>query len=100
MRVYLVRHASHSLLGHVLCGRAIDTGLDAEGRREAVVLANYFASQRIDTLQCSPRRRALETARPISESTGCDVQIVRGLDEHDAAEWSCCHFEMLAADAR
>jgi broad specificity phosphatase PhoE len=98
MRIYLVRHASHSLLGHVLCGRAIDVGLNPEGRRQACALADCFAHERIDLLQTSPRRRARQTAREIGIATECFSEPVSALDEHDSGEWAGLRFNTLAQD--
>src|SRR3954468_8508541 len=98
MRIYLVRHASHSLLGHVLCGRAIDIGLNAEGRRQACALADCFAHERIDLLQTSPRRRARQTAREIGIATECFSEPVSALDEHDSGDWAGLRFHTLAQD--
>jgi broad specificity phosphatase PhoE len=100
MRVYLVRHACHSLLGRVLCGRAIDVGLNAEGCREAGALADYFADQHVDVLQSSPQRRALETAQAIAARISCEIQITPAFDEHDAGEWAGREFTALARDPR
>jgi broad specificity phosphatase PhoE len=98
MRIYLVRHASHSLLGHVLCGRAIDVGLNPEGRRQACALADCFAHERIDLLQTSPRRRARQTAREIGIATECFSEPVSALDEHDSGDWAGLRFHTLAQD--
>jgi len=100
MRVYLVRHGSHALLGRVLCGRIADIGLDATGHRQASALAAHFAGLNIDLVQSSVRRRARETAQPIAERSGRALEIVPALDEHDAGAWSGCTFEALARDAR
>src|SRR3954452_3722397 len=98
MRIYLVRHASHSLLGHVLCGRAIDVGLNPEGRRQACALADCFAHERIDLLQTSPRRRARQTAREIGIATECFSEPISALDEHDSGDWAGLRFQTLARD--
>src|SRR4051812_49318409 len=100
MRIYLVRHASHSLLGRVLCGRSVDIGLDAAGTRQARTLADHFASEPIDLIQCSPRRRARETAEEIGAAVGRRPEIAPALDEHDPGEWAGLTFEALAPDPR
>ena len=100
MRVYLVRHASHSLLGRVLCGRAIDVGLNAEGRRQAADLSGYFSHRQVDLLQSSPRRRARETAQAVAARVPCNLRIAPAFDEHDAGEWAGLDFATLARDAR
>jgi probable phosphoglycerate mutase len=100
MRIYLVRHATHSLLGRVLCGRTIDIGLDADGERQARSLAAWFANEPVDTVQTSPRRRARETAEPIASGLTLIAETVPALDEHDAGEWAGLDFETLARDGR
>jgi broad specificity phosphatase PhoE len=103
MRIHLVRHASHSLLGRVLCGRSTDIGLDAAGHLQAEALARHFATSdvpHIALLQCSPRRRARETAEPIAASLGIALQIEPAIDEHDAGAWSGRSFEDLETDPR
>src|SRR3954452_10074827 len=100
MRIYLVRHASHPLLGRVLCGRSVDIGLGAEGRRQARALADRLASERIDLIQCSPRRRARETAEEIGVAIGRLPEIAPALDEHDPGEWAGLTFDALTRDPR
>ena len=98
MRIYLVRHATHSLLGRILCGRAIDVGLDAEGVWQARALGEWFANERVDVLQASPQRRARETAQEMGVTIECLRELVPALDEHDAGEWAGRDFEALARD--
>jgi broad specificity phosphatase PhoE len=100
MRIFLVRHATHSLLGRVLCGRTIDIRLDAEGVWQTRALAAWFANEPVDLVQTSPRRRARETAEPIASRFGLTAETVPALDEHDAGEWTGADFETLARDER
>ena len=100
MRIYFVRHAAHSLLGRVLCGRAVDVGLNAEGARQAFALAEWSLGERVDLIQCSPQRRARETAEPIAAAFGLVSELAPALDEHDTGEWAGVHFEALARDDR
>jgi broad specificity phosphatase PhoE len=100
MRIYLVRHASHALVGHSLCGRTTDIGLDARGREQVSALAHYFVSKPVDLIQASPRRRARETAAAIAEACHRNLEIAPALDELDAGEWSGQAFRALARDPR
>jgi broad specificity phosphatase PhoE len=97
---FLVRHAAHALLGKILVGCKIDVPLDDAGRAQAVVLAQRFAGERLRAIQSSPRKRALETARPIAERAGLQIEVEPALDEIDCGEWSGCSFEELRDDAQ
>jgi broad specificity phosphatase PhoE len=97
----LVRHASYALLGQVLAGCALDVSLDQAGRRQVEVLAKAFSRRRrIGAVQSSPRRRTLETARPIAERIGRPLEIEQALDEVDFGEWSGRRFAELGRDPR
>jgi probable phosphoglycerate mutase len=96
--IYLVRHAAHSLVDRVLCGRACDVSLSDEGAAQARRLAIRLASTPIDVVQSSPRRRTRETAAAIAERHALDVECAESMDELDAGEWSGRSFESLAPD--
>src|SRR4051794_17467771 len=55
------------------------TGLDQAER-----LADWLAHERIDHLMSSTLRRAQQTAAPVGERMGLDVELVQGLSEFDA----------------
>src|SRR4051794_10804505 len=55
------------------------TGLDQAER-----LADWLAHERIDQLMSSTLRRAQQTAAPVGERMGLDVELVQGLSEFDA----------------
>ena len=61
-----------------------DPVLTDEGRRQAELLAGWLAHERIDHLMSSTLRRAQETAAPVGERVGLDVELVQGLSEFDA----------------
>jgi 2,3-bisphosphoglycerate-dependent phosphoglycerate mutase len=58
--------------------------LTAEGRRQSEQLAEWLAHERIDHVLSSTLRRAQETAAPVAERLGLDVELVEGLSEFDA----------------
>ncbi|MFV0306816.1 MAG: histidine phosphatase family protein [Desertimonas sp.] len=59
-----------------------DPPLSADGRRQAELLADYLAAERIDAVYTSPMRRAVETARPLLDRLG-----VEPIVDDDVAEW-------------
>jgi broad specificity phosphatase PhoE len=98
MRIYLVRHASHDLIGKILCGRSVDPALNQRGHHEAAALARILGAERIDLVRTSPRRRTRETAQAIAERIGCELELARALDEIEVGDWSGLSFEELARD--
>jgi probable phosphoglycerate mutase len=61
-----------------------DPVLTEEGRRQANLLAEWLAHEKIDRLMSSTLRRAMQTAEPVGERMGLDVELVQGLSEFDA----------------
>ncbi|HEX6956373.1 MAG TPA: histidine phosphatase family protein [Ferrovibrio sp.] len=98
--IYLVRHAAHDLLDHVLTGRMPRVHLGDPGREQARRLALHFRPLEVTAVQSSPRERAVETARPIAEAAGLACQETAALDEIHTGEWTGQSFAVLAADER
>jgi broad specificity phosphatase PhoE len=73
-RVLLLRHAE-TTAPDILHGAESDVGLSERGLVQARAIAPLLAAQRPAIVVSSPMRRALETARPIAEVCGVDVQI-------------------------
>jgi broad specificity phosphatase PhoE len=97
---FLVRHATHDLVDRVLCGRMAGVSLGEDGRGQARRLAERLARERIAALYTSPLERARETAAPIAERLGLDVQPLEAINEIDLGEWAGKAFSALAADPR
>lgn len=72
----LIRH------GLPIAGVA-DPGLSEEGARQAALLADWLADEKIDALYTSPYRRAAETAAPAEERLGLRASIDPDLREWD-----------------
>jgi len=92
MQVNLVRHGTTALVSRVLCGRAIDPALDAQGRSQA-----ERAGSRLGTggaIWSSPRLRTRQTADIIA--AGQPVMVDAALDEIDFGAWSGRSFDELA----
>jgi probable phosphoglycerate mutase len=95
---HLVRHAAHDLIGRVLAGRKMDIGLNAEGRRQAEIVAQQLAAMRIHQVISSPRQRARQTAEPIAIAHELSIRIAPQIDEHHAGLWEGQDFETLQRD--
>ncbi len=74
-----------------------DPVLTAEGRRQAELLADWLSHEQIDHLMSSTLRRAMQTAEPVGERMGLDVELVQGLSEFDADADSYIPIEELRA---
>ena len=97
-RLLMVRHATCAHIEDTLLGRALDTPLDAHGRRQANVLAERLCGEAPLRIECSPRRRTLETARAIARRARCEVRVAMALDEIDFGEWAGRTFSQLEGD--
>lgn len=88
--MHLVRHGStpnNLARPQRLQGRGMDVALADVGRREAVLLADYFADQGIDRVFSSPLLRARETAEAIATPLELPVETVEQLIESDVGVW-------------
>jgi broad specificity phosphatase PhoE len=97
---FLIRHASHGLLGRVLTGRSLDVPLNPDGRDQAQRLARRFSGEPLSAVQSSPQARCQQTAAPIAEAVCRPVELADAVDEVDVGEWTGRDFKTLAADPR
>jgi probable phosphoglycerate mutase len=85
----LVRHATNDYVKEGrLAGRTPGVHLNAQGQREAQDLARRTAHLPIEAIYSSPLERALDTADALAECHKLPVQIIAGLVESDAGEWT------------
>jgi broad specificity phosphatase PhoE len=96
--LYLIRHAPHDHLGHILSGRAPGIPLSDDGRGQARRLAAALSARRFAGVWSSPVQRARETAQEIVAGRGFEVQVDAALDEIDFGVWTGAKFEALAGD--
>ena len=84
---YLVRHGETEWNAeNRICGRS-DVPLSEAGRRQAKSLAERLKTIPFEALYSSPLKRALETARLISESVGLEPILDERLVELDYGQW-------------
>jgi probable phosphoglycerate mutase len=95
--LHLVRHGMHAEVGRALSGRS-EIPLDARGRVQAEKLALHLASLPITSVHSSPCLRARETALPIANQKGLEIEVVHALDEVEFGRFSGRSFVDLADD--
>jgi broad specificity phosphatase PhoE len=94
--VFLVRHGATDFLGRAIAGRKPGVSLNADGRAQAERLVRFFKTEAIAGIRCSPLVRARETAEPIAQHLGLDIQIAPALNETDFGEWTGMPLDELA----
>jgi probable phosphomutase (TIGR03848 family) len=93
----LIRHGENDLiLQHKLAGRLPGVHLNVRGRQQADVLAELLKNAPICAIYSSPLERAQETAAPLAQVLGLEVQTRPGLVELDYGRWQGRSFKQLA----
>lgn len=86
--ILLIRHGENDYVKkHRLAGRLPGVHLNANGRKQAQAVAEKLAGAPIKAVYSSPLERAMETAAPIAQALGLEVQLRQGLIEVDCGEW-------------
>jgi len=81
LRLLLVRHGVTDWNTARRYQGQTDTPLNAEGRRQARLLARTLAGETVDTLYASDLKRAMETAVILAETLGVHVESTKALRE-------------------
>ncbi len=97
---YLIRHATHDLVGKAIAGWTPGVHLNGEGQRQAQALARRLAKTSIHRIYCSPLERAQETAAPLARVLGLSVQTSEAIGEIQFGDWTGQPLSELAADPR
>lgn len=86
MRLILIRHGeTESNRQRLALGRE-DVPLNEKGRRQAAALLASLDGVPLAAVYASPLRRAIETARPLAEARGLEVQVDEDLTEMAVGE--------------
>ncbi len=95
MELILVRHGL-PLRREVVDGPA-DPELSPEGVDQAVRLAKYLATEKIAANYSSPKKRAIQTAEPLAQTTGLPISIIDEVAEYDRLSSEYIPIEELRA---
>jgi probable phosphomutase (TIGR03848 family) len=88
MNLLLIRHAENDWVGKRLAGWTPGIHLSEQGRAQAAALAQRLAEVPLTAVYSSPLERTLETARPLAEAHGLQVQVRERLGETRFGEWT------------
>ena len=84
----LIRHGENDYTKtHKLAGRLPKVHLNEKGQKQAQALAEALKDVPIKAVYSSPLERAMETATPIAEAIGLDIQKEKGLLETNVGDW-------------
>jgi probable phosphoglycerate mutase len=95
---YLIRHGLTDAVGRSIAGRSVGVHLNAAGVQQVERLADSLGSVSISAIYSSPLERAAETARPLADHYGLQVQTAMELNEIDFGQWTGCEFDALQED--
>ena len=92
----MIRHALPDRVEGVAAGA--DPGLTELGRQQAKAMASWLADEDITAIHSSTAARALQTAAPLADQFGLDVQTTDDLLEIDWGNKDYIPFEKLRAE--
>ena len=86
MRILLIRHGETNANKDGRFQGASNSTLNSKGLSQAEALGVRLKSEEISAIYSSPQTRAMETAWPIAEAHGLDINTIDGLRELDIGE--------------
>jgi broad specificity phosphatase PhoE len=92
----LIRHGENDFLKQGrLPGHLPDIHLNKRGHEQAALLAESLKALPIRAIYASPLERAVETAEPLAQALGLDIQLRTGLKDTDVGKWQGLHLKKL-----
>ncbi|MGA8180194.1 MAG: histidine phosphatase family protein [Desulfobacterales bacterium] len=87
LRLYFLRHGeTQASQTGGFCG-IMDVDLTGEGHQMAKEFAAAYKSSLWTAVYCSPMRRTIDTAKPLCEAAGLEMQLRDGLKEIAYGQW-------------
>ncbi len=84
----LIRHGENdTLVKNRMPGRISGIHLNQRGHEQAAELARTLSRLPIKAIYSSPLERAVETAEPLAQSLGLEIQLRPDLTDTDVGEW-------------
>ncbi len=88
MNLLLIRHALNDWVGERLAGWTPEVHLNDEGHAQAKALVQRLAEVPLAAIYSSPLERALQTAQPLAEARGLEVEVRTALGEARYGDWT------------
>lgn len=85
--ILLIRHGENNLVGKRLAGRLPGVHLNDKGQQQAQQVAQVLCKAPIKAIYSSPLERAVETAQPLAQALGLEVQMAPGFIELGYGDW-------------
>ena len=87
--VLLIRHGENDYVKKKrLAGRLPGVHLNKKGMEQAQAVAERLKGSKVNAIYSSPMERAVETAQPIAQALGLELEVRQGLLETDIGEWT------------
>ena len=94
-KIFIVRHGATDWNTLKRAQGHADIELNDEGHKQALGTARELSEEKIDAIYSSDLRRAVDTARPIAEVHGLEVQTDPRFREIDQGEWEGLHTDEI-----
>ena len=91
----LIRHGENDIMHRRLAGHRPGVHLNEKGRGQAQALTQALAHAPIAAVYSSPLERALETAAPLAETRGLQVEIRPALIDTNYGDWQWRTYKQL-----
>ncbi len=94
MQLILIRHGLPETIVNE-DGTPADPPLSETGHAQAARMADWLRSESIERIYSSPLRRAQQTARPLAEQLGVEIEVEERIAEYDRESGSYVPLEEL-----
>jgi probable phosphomutase (TIGR03848 family) len=96
-QILLIRHAVNDVMkAQKLAGWMPDVHINEEGRQQAQAVAERLREMPITAIYSSPLDRTRETAEPLAQALGLEVQIREDIGEVQYGDWTGKSLEELS----
>jgi probable phosphoglycerate mutase len=88
-RILLIRHGINDYVKKgLLAGRTPDVHLNADGQAQAQAVAERLGADKIAAVYTSPLERCRETALPLAERLGLELNTLEDVKETNCGDWT------------
>lgn len=96
-KIYLIRHGETDANRTFQFQGHIDNPLNSKGLRQAAALGKYYENIELDAVYSSSMQRARQTATPLAQFHGVDLQPLDELKEVSFGDWEGLSYDEIKA---